>query len=135
MHQARKELIVLLRDETAYVNRIAKGDVAKILGSGFHVSKEDKSRTYPEFWAEHGAYPGEILVGHKAIPGVKATLWQFCQSVSSPAETAWILAGASTKSKMTLQNLDIDQLVWLRYSGVNRFGMLPWSDPIKIKVT
>jgi hypothetical protein len=134
MYKAKKELISLLRDETAYVNRISKGDTAKIVGSGFHLSKAPAPRTILEFWAENGLNPGEVMVGCKRIIGAKAYIWEWVQMETLPDEESWKPAGVSVQRRMSLQNLEIKKTAWFRFCGVTRYGMLPWSEPIKILV-
>jgi hypothetical protein len=132
--QARKELTDLLKVQAAYVNRISKGNIIKILSSGYHISKATGPKSYKVFWVKQGTYPGEIIAGCKSIPGAGAYLWQYCISDVFPDSYPWIQAGATRQRSISIKDLGVNKTVWVRFCGVVWKGMLPWSDPIKIRL-
>jgi len=65
MHLARKVLEDLLHREGLYIERIANGNEAIIMSSGYGTSKQPEPKLLPEFTVDNGNKEGEMLLKHK----------------------------------------------------------------------
>lgn len=130
-NQAEEAADDAFRKEAMYVERIADGDAAIILSSGFHHSKQPEPAQRPQFEVEAGANNGEIILTRKAHPGAKSYIWQYCiGSLPVNGDGNWIFAGASTQSKYVISNLESGSKCWFRVAAVTIDGMAPWADPV-----
>ncbi len=135
MVEAKNKLLDKLRSLGLYVEKVANGNLAIMLSSGFPVSSDRTPGSRKDFWVEYGTNSGEILVGCKAFPRAKSYVWQRFVGDASPADdNQWIWCGVSTRTRMGLTNLDRGRVVWLRYCAVTSGGMQGWSEPISIMV-
>ena len=128
MHQARAALDDLLHKEGLYVERIANGNEAIILSSGYNTSKQPKPASHPAFTVDNGEHEGEMLLKHKAVKQSKAWTWQYCQDPIT--ETGWILAGMSTQTTFIIKDLKPGTKYWFRAAHLKKEGMSDWCAPI-----
>lgn len=130
-NQAEEVADIAFRKQAMYVDRIADGDSAVILSSGFHLSKQPEPAQRPQFEVEAGGNSGEIILTRKAQPGAKSYVWQYCiGSLPVNGDGNWIFAGASTQSKYVISNLESGSKCWFRVAAVTIGGMAPWVDPV-----
>lgn len=127
MYAAEKVLDDLLRKEALYVERIAFGNEAQILSSGFHITQQPSSALLPEFTAKNGEKEGEIIVKHKAVKKAAAWVWQYCTDPIN--EINWKLASVSTQTTFTIMGLKPGAKYWFRAAYVTPEGMSEWCDP------
>lgn len=129
--KSEKAADVLFRKEALYVDRIADGDPETILGSGYETTSQPKPRTLPVLSVEHGKNPQEIFAKCKKISGARSYVWQICEG-DFPAilEKDWILAGVTTRVKITITGLKSQTKYWVRVRAVSSEGMQPWLDPL-----
>lgn len=86
MHQAEAEFDDFFRRLAKNVNRVADGDDAIILSTGFHLSKQPAPTERPEFTAEYGDEKGSIRLKRKAFEGASAYIWQYYVGPDMPTE-------------------------------------------------
>jgi hypothetical protein len=118
------------KTQAAYVDRIAKGDEAIILSSGFESSKQPDPAIRPIFGAEAGENPGDVKLFCKAVSGAKSYAWQYCKDPLSADGSTFIYAGVSTQANFTVTDLTSLVKYWFRFAAVTSDGMQAWSDPI-----
>jgi hypothetical protein len=118
------------KTQAAYVDRIAKGDEAIILSSGFTASKQPDPAIRPIFGAEAGEKPGDIKLFRKAFSGAKSYAWQYCKDPLSADDSTFIYAGVSTQASFVVSNLTSQAKYWFRVAAVTSDGMQAWSEPI-----
>jgi hypothetical protein len=128
LHLASKQWDGLMRKLAIYVNRIADGNEAMILSSGFHTTHQPKPALHPEFRVEHGELSGEIVGHHKAYKGRSCWVWQYCED-PIPADGSWKLAGVSIQASFVYKELVPGTKYWFRVALVTYDGQGPWSDP------
>lgn len=120
-----------LAQEVAYVQQASEGDVAKILSANLHV--EEETHLWPfgsagdvdELAASAGDEPGEIDLAWDPVPG--ASGYEVEMASDLIAEDSWEQGGATTKSKITIQNLNSRTRYWFRVRAVNERGAGDWS--------
>lgn len=122
MRQIELEADELFRKQADYVNRIANGDEATILSSGFHCSKEPAPRQVPEFSVKEGEKPGTVIVKRQAFPGAKSYIWQIFKGESSTPTDEWTVAGVSSQASFEITGLDSVSRYWFRVAVVTPEG-------------
>jgi len=127
MHQALKTLTDLLRKQAQYVDRVADGNEAVILSSGFSTSKQPSPANHPVFSVTNGEKEGEIILKHKAVDQAKSWVWQYC--ADPIGTTDWTLAGVSTKASFIIKGLKSGGKYWFRAAHVGINGQSAWSNP------
>jgi len=130
MNQSATALDKKFRLLALYVDRIADGDEAIILGSGFHASKEPDTTSRELFIAEEGVNSREIDLARKAQRGAKSYVWQYCVGLVPAKDEDWIFGGASSQATFTMKGLTSETKYWFRVAVVTTRGMGPWSTPI-----
>jgi len=130
MHQAEEELDSALRDLGLNVNRLAKGDEAIILSTGFHLAKQPAPSERPEFTAEAGNEPASVWLKRKAVTGASSYVWQYFIGSEEPADDKWLLAGSTTQTSFLMTNLPLGTKVWFRVAAVTSAGMQTYTDSV-----
>lgn len=127
MRVARKALEELLRKQALYVERIAGGNDATILSSGFTTSKQPVPALHPDFTVMNGELEGEVILKHKAVKGARAWIWQYCADPLNASQ--WVQAGISTQTTFKIKDLPVGKKYWFRAAYVNTTGQSEWCDP------
>ena len=130
MHQDEKAWDILMRKEAQYVDRIADGDEAAILSSGFNITKQPTPALRPEFGVHAGRIPGSVLLRRKAFPGAKAYLWQYCIGAFPLSDSEWLYGGASGNATFLFSGLNSATKYGFRVAPVLAQGTSAFCDPI-----
>ena len=130
MHQSLKIVDTTFRKLALYVDRIADGNDAIILSSGFHISKQPTPKSTKTFAVSAGENSGEIELAHKTVQGARSYIWQYCVGVLPTDEKQWIYGGATTKAKFKITGLESATKAWFRVLAVTINGTQPCSDPV-----
>jgi hypothetical protein len=120
--------------EVAYVQEASGGDIAKILSAGLHV--EEETHLWPfgaagdveELAISAGDEPGEIDLAWDPVPGASGYEVEMASDLIT--EESWEQGGATTKSKITIQNLNNRIRYWFRVRAVNERGTGDWTEPV-----
>jgi hypothetical protein len=133
MHQARKALEDLLHKQVLYIERIAGGNEAAILSSGFTPTKQPQPSLRPDFKVSNGIMEGEVILKHKAVKGARSWVWQCCPD---PLNTnQWVQIGISTQTTFTVKELEQGKKYWFRTAYITSAGQSEWCEPfIKIVI-
>jgi hypothetical protein len=105
MHQVEEELDNALRDLGLNVNRVAKGDEAIILSTGFHLAKQPAPSEKAEFTVETGTVPGSIKLKRKAVEGASSYVWQYYIGTDIPSENEWLFGSSTTQASYEITGL------------------------------
>jgi hypothetical protein len=127
---SRKTLMIFLRRQADYVNKIANGDDSIILSSGFQPSKIPVPAIRPVFNVIKGGSPGQVLLRRQAVPGATAYIWQFSKNTIPVEDKDWVFAGASSRANCVIENFDSLTIYWFRVAPVLRSGMVTWSESL-----
>lgn len=130
MHQVEEELDNALRDLGLNVNRVAKGDEAIILSTGFHLAKQPAPSEKPEFTVETGTIPGSIKLKRKAVEGASSYVWQYCTGADTPSENEWLFGSSTTQASYEMTGLPSVTKGWFRVAAVTTAGMQPYTDAV-----
>jgi hypothetical protein len=123
----------LLKSEIAYVNKVANGDRAIILLSGFDAN--DEAAPVPA--------PGKVIVrrvdfgpeSHSAKviiePLADARYYKIETTTTPTDESSYKVAVDNVSSRdLVIRNLTRGQEIWIRVAGGNAHGWGYWSEPI-----
>ncbi len=132
--RAKNEVNDLLFTEGLYVDRIARGNMALILSSGFNCTKDNSLISIPEFMAKHGNFPGEAVLRCRSVKGAGSYIWSMNTGNDILDEESWKVVGYSRKVKATITNLESGKRVWFRFCAVKYDDLTPWCDPIQIMI-
>jgi len=130
MHQSLKIVDTTFHKLASYVDRIADGNDAIILSSGFHISKQPEPRRTKTFEVNAGENPGEIELAHKTVQGAKSYVWQYSIGTLPTDEKQWIYCDSTTKAKFKITGLESATKAWFRVLAVTINGTQPCSDPV-----
>ncbi|MGE0088540.1 MAG: hypothetical protein AB7S50_03590 [Bacteroidales bacterium] len=130
MHEAEADVIEIFRKLASYVERVANGDEAIMLSSGFNLSKERVSIKRLELNVTQNDFPGTVSLKRRAVEGAMSYLWQYCQNDSPVTEDGWIFAGASAQTKFQITNLSTTGKYWFRSAAVTREGTTAYCTPV-----
>lgn len=102
--QKKLVLVNLLKQEAAYVSVVCDGDIAKILSTGFEVSKEPQPigpLPKPEKFKVQSLTEGCLKLSLKKIKGAKNYVFEYKQVGAEQWES-----NISTKTRITLMSLE-----------------------------
>ena len=118
------------RSEALYVDRIAMGDEAKILSSGFLASKGRATVQKAEFSVIDGSNSGSVRYVVKAIPTAGAYIWQVVKGIAQPTESDWAIAGYSTQTTFDYAGIEPGTKCLFRFAAICTEGVTDYSAPI-----
>ena len=130
LRQKAQEWDDMMRTVANYVDRIADGDDAVILGAGFDLEKQPEPAVRPVFSVELGPKSGSVILRRQAVPGAKAYVWQEYIGETPLSEKDWIQAQVTSQSKTTLEGLTPLTRYWFRCAVVTAAGTSEFCDPI-----
>jgi hypothetical protein len=130
MHQAEAEFDDFFRKLAYNVDRVADGDEAIILSTGFHLAKQPTPAERPEFTAEAGDNSGSIWLKRKAVSGASSYVWQYYVGAEAPTEDKWLFANSTTQASFQMTGLNPGDKVWFRVAAVTKDGMQPFTESI-----
>lgn len=130
MHQAEEDFDDFFRKLGYYVDRVADGNEAVILSSGFHLAKQPAPSEKPDFSLEAGEIPGTLIAKRKAVEGSVSYVWQYYIGEEPPTEEKWLFAGASAQATYIIKGQKSGDKIWVRSAAVTKDGMQAFTNPI-----
>jgi hypothetical protein len=138
--QQASKLFGMLLEETHYVNKVAKGDRATILLSGFEASAEPSPRPVPDVpvikRVENGSAPHSAKIFLAKTTSVLNTkkeslnyIVQMCTDDSKEENWKTVLHTQNSK-KLLVLNLVRGQEYFFRISALNARGQSDWSETV-----
>jgi hypothetical protein len=134
MHAAEKLWDEGFRKLSLYVEKVAGGNEALILSSGFDASGLRNIPAHPEFDVKTGKLEGEVILTHKTLKGTVAYIWECSPDPLPAGNDGWKQVGVSIQAKFKVSGLESQRKYWFRVSIVTRKGQCPWSDPLLLRV-
>lgn len=130
MHQAEEVWNGKMRKLAKYVDRIADGDEAIMISSGFSTSKQPVPALRPELSAEAGQKSGSVLLRRQAVKGARAYIWQYCINYVPQDDNGWTIAKVSGKASVEITNLTPVTKYWFRVAAVMAQETASYNSPI-----
>ena len=131
MHDAEVIAEKNFRILAAYVQRIADGDISKILSSGFHISQLQSAIQKPLLAIKDGPNSGSIIYVVKAVDKAGAYIWQYYEGETPPAtEAEWVTAGHSTSATFQVDGLNKAKVYLFRFAAITITGTTDFSAPV-----
>ncbi len=137
-----KEYAEEFRSLAAYVVLVAKGDVQKLVSSGFDVAKPSPAQnkkhaleTVPVFEVKQGPQRGSVLFRARSIAGAASFEVHF--AVGDPAvESNWRHGAVFARcTGMELGGLAVGVDHYFRMRAITNAGPGPWSNPLPFMPT
>ncbi|MFZ4455476.1 MAG: hypothetical protein ACOYOT_04575 [Bacteroidales bacterium] len=131
MRQTETEWSDMMRTMARYVDRIADGDSAVILSSGFNLAKQPSPSLRPEFSVELGEKSGTVELRRQAVEGAKSYIWQHCIG-DTPAnnDADWTTALVTSRASAELSGLTPLSKYWFRSAAVLANGTSGYNPPV-----
>lgn len=130
LHQTEDIWNDMMRKEAKYVDRIADGDEAIIISSGFSTSKQPTPAIRPELIAEGGTKSGSVLLRRQAVKGAKAYIWQYAINTVPDQEDGWKIAVVTGKASVEINDLIPVTKYWFRVAAVMAQDTAAYNAPI-----
>lgn len=125
LHQTEEDWANKMRLMARYVDRIADGDSAIILGAGFNLAKQPTPAARPEFSVEQGEKSGSVILQRKRVDGARSYIWQ--QSIDG---NEWITTQTTAQASVELTGLTPLTKYWFRVAVVTITGTSDFNDPV-----
>ncbi|MEI8272122.1 MAG: fibronectin type III domain-containing protein [Paludibacter sp.] len=125
LHQAEEDWVNKMRLTARFVDRIADGDSAIILGAGFNLAKQPAPAARPEFSVDLGEKSGSVVLQRKRVVGARSYIWQ--QSIDG---NEWKTAQTTAQASVELTGLTPLTKYWFRAAVVTINGTSDFNDPI-----
>ena len=125
LHQAEEDWVNKMRLTARFVDRIADGDSAIILGAGFNLAKQPTPAARPEFSVEQGEKSGSVVLQRKRVDGARSYIWQ--QSIDG---NEWITTQTTAQASVELTGLTPLTKYWFRVAAVTITGTSDFNDPV-----
>jgi hypothetical protein len=121
----------LLKEYIIYVNKIAKGDKAIILLSGFDCNDEPESSEVPDRALikriEDGSTPCSAKIYAETLAGADRWKVEIATDIKGPWKT---YSDCLTRNNLEVENLDYGVTIYVRISGGNIRGWGTASEPM-----
>ena len=114
----------------AYVDRMANGDETKILGSGFHESRQPVYSHKAQLTVNDGANSGCVILIAKAVDKAGSYIWQSAKDVQPETDSGWILAGITTRSHFDISGLVVSAKYYFRVAAITPNGTSDFCPPV-----
>ena len=130
MHNKAKILDNLFINLAAYVQRVADGDEAIILSSGFSTTRQPVYQQKPVLAIIDGLNAGSITLTAKAIEFAVAYIWQYAKDAIPENEADWIIAGYSTTAHFEMADLNDLTKYYFRCAAITTQGTTDFCVPV-----
>ena len=130
MHNKGKVLDSLFINLAAYVQRIADGNEAMILSSGFSVTNQPVPQQKAVLAVTDGPNAGSITLTAKAVEFAVAYIWQYVKGGIPENEADWLVAGYSTSAHFDMTGLDDFTKYYFRYAAITTQGTTDFCEPV-----
>ena len=130
MHNKGKVLDSLFVNLAAYVQRIADGDEAMILSSGFSITNQPVTQQKSVLAITDGPNAGSITLTAKAVEFATAYIWQYVKNALPENEADWLIAGYSTSAHFDMTGLDDFTKYYFRFAAITTQGTTDFCVPV-----
>ena len=135
MHAQEEATDKTYRKLAAAVDRMADGNEASILSSGFHASKQVAARQKDTLTVKAGKNSGTADLAGKAHDKGKAYIWQSAEEPLPGNEEVWIIIGHSTSASFTVYNLIVGKRYRFRFAAITPDGVTDYCEPVSKIIT
>ena len=129
-NDARAVLTSLLRELSSYVQLACKGDMTKLLTSGFPVQKAVRTPIgilpAPSVSVKLGNRSGDLAAKLVPMAGAATYNWRVTTAATPPAQ---VLAAQTTAASNTFSGLTPGLVYQVTANAVSSAGISDWSDP------
>ena len=128
MYLKRADLELNMKLLSTYVYSTSLGDVSIMMTSGIPLTSDETTPPlHRDFWLKAGPRPGEVEAFCKVMTKAKAYIWMYyVGATETTLEKDWIFGSGTTRTRITITDLDSQTKVWIRVCGITKDGLTPW---------
>ena len=130
MHAKEAIVDAIFHNLAAYVERIANGDEAKIISTGFHCNKQPAAINKLPLAVNDGLVSGSVETVFKAIEGAGSYEVEYAIGELPTTEAGWKSAGKSTRAHLTISGLPVGVKCFFRMNATTPKGTTDFCDPV-----
>ncbi len=131
LHKAQREWDDAMRKLAKYVERVADGDQAMIIGAGFRVATQPIPSPRVEFSVALGEKSGTVVLRRCSVSRAKSYVWQYCVGDTPCAENEWVLGDVTSRASVELSGLQQMAVHWFRVAVVTPSGKSAFCKPLR----
>lgn len=136
-NEARQELEKILAELAFYVNKVAEGNLPKLLSSGFQVSSDPRTQHIPVrvegVKLSDGRQSGQLVLRFEMQENVR--LYEYCYAFERDEERehVWseILKTTSSSGNLIAPTIP-GKYYYVRVRAINTQGIGEWSEPVSM---
>ena len=130
MHEKEKIVNDLFHNLAAYVERLANGDEAKIISSGFHCTQQPSPYIKLPLAINYGLISGTIILVAKAIDNAGSYEGYYAIGELPATDAGWVSAGKSTSANFEIAGLTVGAKYYFTMSAVTTKGTTDFCEPV-----
>ncbi|MBP1641129.1 MAG: hypothetical protein H6Q17_2712 [Bacteroidetes bacterium] len=135
LHEAEAKADAVFRILAANVDRVADGDEAIILSTGFEPSSQPEAHQKAALTAVDGSHSGSVKLVAKAIRNAGAYLWQSAKDTLPATEEGWKDMDKSTSASIEKDGFIAGCRYYFRVAMVTPSGTTDYTEPVSKIVT
>lgn len=113
-----------------YVNRIADGDEAIILSSGFELSAQPAPRHKAPLTVNDGSHTGSVKLVAKAVERAASYSWQMAKDTLPVTADGWIIIGQTSAASFEKDGFVPGGKYFFRVAAITPTGIMDYTDPV-----
>ncbi len=130
MHDSADAVTLLFKHTVAYVNRIANGDLTKILSSGFNASSQPVARVKETLVVSDGPRSGTAKATTQPVEHAGAYSWEKRITSAAGVQGVWGPAGLTTQANILIEGLEVGSILEVKVLAVTTTGVTDFCVPV-----
>ena len=130
MHDSDKAVTLLFKNLVGYVNRIANGNLTKILSSGFTPSSQPAAHDKAVLAITDAPHSGSVKATTQTVDRAGAYHWEKRITTGAGVKGEWVAAGLTTQSTIILEGFEVGAIVEVKVRAVTPAGTTDFCAPV-----
>ena len=130
MHDSADAATLLFKNTVGYVNRIANGDLTKILSSGFNASSQPAARDKQVLTLSDGPRSGTAKATTQPVEHAGAYSWEKRITSAAGVQGVWGPAGLTTQANILIEGLEVGSILEVKVLAVTTTGVTDFCVPV-----
>ena len=132
MHDSADASTLLFKHTVGYVNRMANGELTKILSSGFTASSQPVARDKEVLTLSDGPRSGTAKATTHAVEHAGAFSWEKRITSAAGVQGPWEPAGLTTQTTIIIEGLEVRSILEVKVAAVTTTGVTDFCAPVSI---
>ncbi len=130
MHEKEHIADGIFRNLAAYVERLAEGNEASIIASGFHCTKQPAPFNKLPLQIKDGLVSGTVNGFCKVIEHALSYDWYYAKGGVPATEAGWVFAGRTSRADIEIKGLTVDSKYVFKLCAFTSKGNTDFCDPV-----